>query len=71
MQRRDLNAPDAYHPVAAYTQAIEVSGAARTLYISRQMERENGPTRITACVRGAEPALLRGNRSATEAKRMT
>ena len=31
MQRRDLNAPDAYHPVAAYTQAIEVSGAARTL----------------------------------------
>ena len=27
MQRRDLNAPDAYHPVAAYTQAIEVSGA--------------------------------------------
>jgi hypothetical protein len=32
MQRRDLNAPDAYHPVAAYTQAIEVSGATRTLY---------------------------------------
>ena len=37
MQRRDLNAPDAYHPVAAYTQAIEVSGAARTLYISGQI----------------------------------
>ena len=37
MQRRDLNAPDAYHPVAAYTQAIEVSGAARTLYISGQV----------------------------------
>jgi hypothetical protein len=33
MQRRDLNAPDAYFPVAAYTQAIEVSGVTRTLYI--------------------------------------
>src|ERR1700733_12347432 len=37
MQRRDLNAPDAYLPVAAYTQAIEVSGASRTLYISGQI----------------------------------
>ena len=37
MQRRDLNAPDAYRPVAAYTQAIEVSGTARTLYISGQI----------------------------------
>lgn len=37
MQRRDLNAPDAYHPVAAYTQAIEVSDAARTLCISGQV----------------------------------
>jgi 2-iminobutanoate/2-iminopropanoate deaminase len=37
MQRRNLNAPDAYHPIAAYTQAIEVSGAARTLHISGQI----------------------------------
>ena len=37
MQRRDLNAPDAPHPVAAYTQAIEVSGTSRTLYISGQI----------------------------------
>jgi enamine deaminase RidA (YjgF/YER057c/UK114 family) len=37
MQRRNLNAPEAYAPVAAYTQAIEVSGAARTLYISGQI----------------------------------
>jgi enamine deaminase RidA (YjgF/YER057c/UK114 family) len=37
MRRRDLNASDACHPVAAYTQAIEVSGAARTLYISGQV----------------------------------
>jgi 2-iminobutanoate/2-iminopropanoate deaminase len=36
MQRRDLNASDAPPPVAAYTQAIEVSGATRTLYISGQ-----------------------------------
>jgi enamine deaminase RidA (YjgF/YER057c/UK114 family) len=37
MQRRDLNAPDAYAPVAPYTQAIEVSAATRTLYISGQI----------------------------------
>jgi 2-iminobutanoate/2-iminopropanoate deaminase len=37
MQRRDLNAPDAPAPVAAYTQAIEVSGGSRTLYISGQV----------------------------------
>jgi len=37
MQRRDLNASDAPAPVAAYTQAIEVSGATRTLYISGQV----------------------------------
>ena len=37
MQRRDLNAPDAYLPVAAYTQTIEVSSASRTLYISGQV----------------------------------
>ena len=37
MQRRDLNAPDAPPPVAAYTHAIEVSGATRTLYISGQI----------------------------------
>jgi len=37
MQRRDLNAPDAPPPVAAYTHAIEVLGAARTLYISGQV----------------------------------
>ena len=37
MLRRDLNAPDAYLPVAAYTQAIEGSGATRTTYISGQI----------------------------------
>jgi 2-iminobutanoate/2-iminopropanoate deaminase len=37
MERRDLNAPDAPLPVAAYTQAIEVSGATRTLYVSGQV----------------------------------
>jgi len=37
MQRRDLNAPDAPPPAAAYTQAIEVSGVTRTLYISGQV----------------------------------
>ena len=37
MQRRNLNAADAYLPVAAYTQAVEVSGASRTHYISGQV----------------------------------
>jgi 2-iminobutanoate/2-iminopropanoate deaminase len=37
MQRRGLNAQDAAQPVAAYTQAIEVTGATRTLYISGQI----------------------------------
>src|SRR5262245_3105690 len=37
MQGRDLSAPDVHPPVAAYTHAIEVSGATRTLYISGQV----------------------------------
>ena len=37
MQRRDLNAPEAPAPVAVYTQAIEITGATRTLYISGQV----------------------------------
>jgi enamine deaminase RidA (YjgF/YER057c/UK114 family) len=37
MQRRNLNAPDAPAPMAAYTNAIEVTGATRTLYISGQV----------------------------------
>ncbi|MFI4994709.1 MAG: RidA family protein [Hyphomicrobiales bacterium] len=37
MQRRDLNSPDAPAPVAAYTQAVEVAGATRILYISGQV----------------------------------
>ena len=39
MQRRDLNAPDAHPPVAAYTHAIEVSGATRTLHIYQRAGR--------------------------------
>jgi 2-iminobutanoate/2-iminopropanoate deaminase len=45
MQRRDLNANNAPPPVAAYTQAIEVTGATRTLYISGQVgQRMDGTT---------------------------
>jgi 2-iminobutanoate/2-iminopropanoate deaminase len=36
MQRRDINAPDAPTP-NGYTQAVEVSGVARTLYMSGQI----------------------------------
>jgi 2-iminobutanoate/2-iminopropanoate deaminase len=54
MQRRDLNAPDAPLPVAAYTQAIEVSGAARTLYISGQVGlRMDGTIPTTSSSRAA------------------
>jgi 2-iminobutanoate/2-iminopropanoate deaminase len=37
MRYRDINAPDAPVPLAAYTQAIKVSDATRTLYISGQV----------------------------------
>ena len=37
MERREINATDAPLPAAAYTQAIEVSLAARTPYISGQV----------------------------------
>jgi 2-iminobutanoate/2-iminopropanoate deaminase len=37
MQRRDINAADAPAPAGQYTQAVEVTGAARTLYVSGQV----------------------------------
>jgi enamine deaminase RidA (YjgF/YER057c/UK114 family) len=37
MQRRDINAADAPPPAGQYTQAIEVTGASRTLYLSGQV----------------------------------
>ena len=37
MQRRDINAADAPAPAGQYTQAIEVTGANRTLYLSGQV----------------------------------
>ena len=37
MQRRDINAADAPAPARQYTQAVEVTGASRTLYISGQV----------------------------------
>lgn len=37
MQRRDVNAADAPAPAGQYTQAIEVIGASRTLYLSGQV----------------------------------
>ena len=37
MQRRDINAPDAPAPISAYSQAVEVTGNTRTLYISGQV----------------------------------
>ena len=37
MQRRDINAADAPAPAGQYTQAVEVSGVSRTLYISGQV----------------------------------
>jgi 2-iminobutanoate/2-iminopropanoate deaminase len=37
MQRRDINAADAPAPAGQYTQAVEVTGATRTLYLSGQV----------------------------------
>lgn len=37
MQIRHINAPDAPAPAGQYTQAVEVTGATRTLYISGQV----------------------------------
>jgi enamine deaminase RidA (YjgF/YER057c/UK114 family) len=37
MQRRDINAPDAPAPAGSYTQAVEITGASRTLYVSGQI----------------------------------
>lgn len=37
MQRRDINAPDAVAPASPYSQAVEVSGVSRTLYLSGQV----------------------------------
>ena len=37
MNRRDVNAADAPAPAGQYTQAVEVTGAARTLYLSGQV----------------------------------
>ncbi len=37
MQRRDINAPDAPMPASPYTQAVEITGATRTLYVSGQI----------------------------------
>jgi 2-iminobutanoate/2-iminopropanoate deaminase len=37
MQRRDINAADAPPPAGQYIQAVEVTGASRTLYLSGQV----------------------------------
>lgn len=37
MQHRDINAPNAPAPAGAYSQAVEVTGATRTLWISGQV----------------------------------
>jgi 2-iminobutanoate/2-iminopropanoate deaminase len=37
MQRRDINAADAPAPAGQYTQAVEVHGGSRTLYLSGQV----------------------------------
>ncbi len=60
MQRRDLNAPDA-PPPGAYSQAVEVSGVSRTLYISGQVGAEldgSVPEDVTAQVRLAWKSLV-------------
>lgn len=40
MQRRDINAPGAPLPASPYSQAVEVTGVTRTLYVSGQIGSE-------------------------------
>ena len=40
MQKREINAEDATPPMAAYSQAVEVSGGTRMLFISGQLGTE-------------------------------
>eukprot|EP01037_Dinobryon_pediforme_P010885 gene10885-10967_t len=40
MQKRDINATNAPQPASPYSQAVEVTGAARTLYVSGQVGSE-------------------------------
>jgi 2-iminobutanoate/2-iminopropanoate deaminase len=40
MKLRRINAPDAPQPLGGYVQAMEVSGATRTLYVSGQIPTE-------------------------------
>ena len=62
MQRRDINAPDAPAPISAYTQAVEVTGATRTLYISGQVG--IGPDGQTPDDIGAQSRLVWANLAA-------
>ena len=52
MQRRDLNAVDAPKPAGSYTQAVEVTGVSRTLYVSGQ---------VPASLDGTVPATWTNN----------
>jgi enamine deaminase RidA (YjgF/YER057c/UK114 family) len=56
MKRRDLNAPDAPAPIAAYANAVEVTGAARTLYISGQVGQKTDGTIPTDIVQQSQIA---------------
>jgi enamine deaminase RidA (YjgF/YER057c/UK114 family) len=40
MQKRDINATNAPQPASPYSQAVEVTGATRTLYVSGQVGSE-------------------------------
>lgn len=40
MQKRNIDAPDAPMPASPYSQAVEVTGATRTLYVSGQVGSE-------------------------------
>ena len=44
MQIRTINAEAAPQPVSAYSQAVEVSGATRTLFVSGQLGTEPDTT---------------------------
>jgi hypothetical protein len=72
MQRRDINAADAPAPAGQYTQAVEVTGVSRTLYISGQVGiaadgsvPEDAEAQCALAWRSLQ-AQLRGNRESGE-----
>ena len=64
MQNRKINAELAPQPASAYSQAYEVSGSTRTLYISGQLSIDaDGTTPPDMAAQAALPGAISGRNS--------